>query len=39
MYDNNNACTVMSNVQKPTACTQHMDIRNFALAEYVDQDI
>ena len=40
MYEDNDACTTMVNVQKPTTRrTRRMDIRYFALAEWVERDI
>lgn len=39
MYEDNDACTAMANAQKPTTRTRHMDIRYFALAEWVERDI
>jgi hypothetical protein len=29
----------MGNAQKPTPCTQHMDIKTFSLCEWVDRDL
>ncbi|KAL7485616.1 hypothetical protein ACHAW6_011203 [Cyclotella cf. meneghiniana] len=39
MYEDNDACTTMVNVQKPATRMRHMDIRYFALAEWVERDI
>jgi hypothetical protein len=39
MYEDNDACTAMANAQKPTTRTRHMDIRYFALADWVERDI
>ena len=39
LYEDNDACTAMANAQKPTTRTRHMDIRYFALAKWVEQDI
>eukprot|EP00804_Cyclotella_cryptica_P028571 CCRYP_015826-RB/>CCRYP_015826-RB protein AED:0.60 eAED:0.35 QI:0/-1/0/1/-1/0/1/0/168 len=39
LYEDNDACTAMANAQKPTTRTRHMDIRYFALAEWVEHDI
>jgi hypothetical protein len=39
LYEDNNACTPMGNVQKPTSCTQHMDIKYFSLSKWVEQDL
>jgi hypothetical protein len=38
-YENNNACTAMANAQKPTPRTHHMDIKYFALRDWVEQDL
>ncbi len=38
-YEDNDACTVLTNAQKPTPCTQHMDIKYFALRDWVEQDL
>eukprot|EP00804_Cyclotella_cryptica_P008366 CCRYP_018322-RB/>CCRYP_018322-RB protein AED:0.58 eAED:0.58 QI:0/-1/0/1/-1/0/1/0/159 len=39
LYEDNDACTAMANAQKPTTRTRHMDIRYFALAEWVEHDL
>eukprot|EP00804_Cyclotella_cryptica_P018024 CCRYP_008312-RA/>CCRYP_008312-RA protein AED:0.60 eAED:0.35 QI:0/-1/0/1/-1/0/1/0/168 len=39
LYEDNDACTAMANAQKPTARTRHMDIRYFALADWVEHDL
>eukprot|EP00804_Cyclotella_cryptica_P011890 CCRYP_004389-RB/>CCRYP_004389-RB protein AED:0.60 eAED:0.60 QI:0/-1/0/1/-1/0/1/0/168 len=39
MYEYNDTCTAMANAQKPTSRTRHMDIRYFALADWVERDI
>jgi hypothetical protein len=38
-YEDNNACTAMANAQKPTPLTQHMDIKYFALRNWIGQDL
>jgi hypothetical protein len=38
-YKDNNGCTAMGNAQKPTARTRHIDIKYFALCEWVEQDL
>ena len=38
-YEDNNACTAMANAQKPTPLTQHMDIKYFALCDWIEQDL
>jgi hypothetical protein len=39
IYEDNDACTAMANAQKPTTRTRHMDIRYFALADWVERDL
>jgi hypothetical protein len=39
IYEDNDAATAMANAQKPTTRTRHMDIRYFALAEWVERDL
>jgi hypothetical protein len=38
-YEDNDACTAMANAQKPTPRTQHMDIKYFALCNWIEQDL
>jgi hypothetical protein len=38
-YEDNNACTATANAQKPTPRTRHMDIKYFALRDWVEQDL
>ncbi|KAL9178471.1 hypothetical protein ACHAXT_003801 [Thalassiosira profunda] len=38
-YEDNNACIAMANAQKPTSRTRHVDIRWFALADWVERDL
>jgi hypothetical protein len=38
-YEDNNGCTAMGNAQKPTAHTHHIDIKYFALCEWVEHDL
>ncbi len=38
-YEDNDACTAMANAQKPTPRTHHMDIKYFALCDWVEQDL
>jgi hypothetical protein len=38
-YEDNDACTAMANGQKPTPRTRHMDIKYFALCDWVEQDL
>ncbi len=39
LYKDNDACTAMTNAQKPTSRTCHMDIRYHILCEWVEQDL
>ncbi len=39
MHEDNDACTAMGNAQKPTPCTQHMDINFFLLYDWVKRDL
>ena len=39
LYEDNDGCTAMANAQKPTSRTRHMDIRYFALSDWVEQDL
>ncbi len=39
LYEDNNACTAMTNAQKPTPHTRHMDIKYFSLSEWVECDL
>ncbi len=39
LYDNNDACTVMGNAQKPTPHTQHIDIKYFDICEWIERDL
>ncbi len=38
-YKDNNGCTAMGNAQKPTSCTQHIDIKYFLLCKWVECDL
>jgi hypothetical protein len=38
-YEDNDGCTAMGNAQKPTAHTHHIDIKYFALCEWVERDL
>jgi hypothetical protein len=39
LYEDNDACTAMANAQKPTPRIHHMDIKYFALSEWVERDL
>jgi hypothetical protein len=38
-YEDNDGCTVMGNAQKPTTHTRHIDIKYFALCDWVERDL
>ena len=38
LYEDNNAAIAMANAQRPTRRTRHMDIRHFALLQWVELD-
>ena len=39
LYEDNDAATAIANAGKPTPRARHMDIKYFALAEYVERDL
>ncbi|KAL7502413.1 hypothetical protein ACHAXN_000379 [Cyclotella atomus] len=39
IFEDNDGATAMANTQKPTTCTRHMDIKYFALAEWVERNL
>jgi hypothetical protein len=39
LYEDNDACTAMGKAQKSTPRTRHMDIKYFALSEWVERDL
>ena len=39
IYEDNNGATAMANAGKPTTRTRHMDIRYFAICDWVEQDL
>jgi hypothetical protein len=39
LYEDNDVATAMANAQKPTTRTRHMDIRFFALSDWVERDL
>jgi hypothetical protein len=39
VYEDNNGCTAMGNTQKPTARTRHIDIKYFALCDWIERDL
>jgi hypothetical protein len=38
-YEDNDGCTSMGNAQKPTPRTRHIDIKYFALCDWVERDL
>ena len=38
-YEDNDGCKAMGNAQKPTSRTRHIDIKYFALCEWVERDL
>ena len=38
-YEDNDGCTAMANAQKPTSRTRHIDIKYFALCDWVESDL
>jgi len=38
-YEDNNGALMMANAQQPTRRTRHMDIKKFALLDWVEQDL
>ncbi len=38
-YEDNDGCTLMGNAQKPTTRTRHIDIKYFALCDWVEQKL
>jgi hypothetical protein len=39
IFEGNDGAIAMANAQKPTTHTWHMDIKSFALAEWVERDL
>jgi hypothetical protein len=39
LYKDSDACTAMGNAQKPTPCTQHIDIKYVSLCEWSECDL
>ncbi len=39
LYKDNNGCTAMGNVQKPTPRTQHIDIKYFSICKWVERNL
>jgi hypothetical protein len=38
-YKDNDGCTSMANAQKPTPWTRHINIKYFALCDWVERDL
>jgi hypothetical protein len=38
-YEDNDGCTSMGNAQKPTPRTRHIDIKYFALCDWIERDL
>ncbi len=38
-YEDNDGCTAMGNTQKPTARTRHINIKYFALCDWIERDL
>jgi hypothetical protein len=39
LYEDNNGCTAMGNVQKPTPCIRHIDIKYFLHCKWVERNL
>jgi hypothetical protein len=39
LFEDNNGALLMANAQQPTKRTRHMDIKHFALIDWVEQDL
>lgn len=39
LYIDNNGALLMGNTQKPTPRTRHMDMKNFALTDWIERDM
>jgi len=39
LYEDNNGALMMANAQQPTRRTRHMDIKKFAIQQWVEQDL
>ncbi len=38
-YEDNDGCMAMGNAKKPTARTRHIDIKYFALCDWIERDL
>jgi hypothetical protein len=38
-YEDNDGCTAMGNAQKPSGRTRHIDIKYFALCEWIERNL
>jgi hypothetical protein len=39
LFEDNNGALMMANAQQPTKCTRHIEIKHFALLDWVEQDM
>jgi len=39
MYEDNNGALLMANAQQPTRRTRHMELKHFAILDWVEQDL
>jgi hypothetical protein len=39
LFEDNHGALLMANVQQPTKCTRHIDIKHFALMDWVERDM
>jgi len=39
LFEDNNGALMMANAQQPTKRTRHIDIKHFALLDWVEQDL
>jgi hypothetical protein len=39
LFEDNNGALMMANAQQPTKCTRHIEIKHFALLDWVKQDM
>jgi len=39
LYEDNNGALMMANAQQPTCQTRHLDVKHFALLDWVEQDL
>lgn len=39
LYEDNRGALLITQQRQPTKCTQHMDVKNFALSDWVEKDL